>query len=118
MLFAFLKSNCNGRFGKKALEPVRLGAIRNTIFKYYPCSENLGEDEQGVWIRDCVPAIDESNRVLKKQLIAWKKKTGNMNSFSQRQHQNCASFSVSNGNNYPSMAMMDDPDFDEELEDF
>ena len=34
-------------------------------------------DEQTVWIRDCIPAIDESNRVLKKQLIAWYKKNHN-----------------------------------------
>lgn len=83
-----LESNCNGRFGKKALDPVRLLAIRNTIFTFYPCKEanlfangdkissNAGEmsDETTIWIRDCQPAIDESNRVLKKQLISWYKK--------------------------------------------
>ncbi len=83
-----LESNCNGRFGKKALDPSRLLAIRNTIFTFYPCKEgnlltngdkissNVTEssDESTIWIRDCQPAIDESNRVLKKQLISWYKK--------------------------------------------
>lgn len=80
-----LESNCNGRFGKKALDSVRLMAIRNTIFKYYPCKQSTvilngdkitsgDHDENSVWVRDCIPAIDESNRVLKKQLVAWYKK--------------------------------------------
>lgn len=80
-----LESNCNGRFGKKALDSVRLLAIRNTIFKYYPCKQSTlivngdaitsgDSDENAVWVRDCIPAIDESNRVLKKQLVAWYKK--------------------------------------------
>lgn len=80
-----LESNCNGRFGKKALDSVRLLAIRNTIFKYYPCKQSTvilngdkitsgDHDENSVWVRDCIPAIDESNRVLKKQLVAWYKK--------------------------------------------
>ncbi|CAF0942916.1 unnamed protein product [Brachionus calyciflorus] len=80
-----LESNCNGRFGKKALDSVRLLSIRNTIFKYYPCKQSTvilngdkitsGDyDENSVWVRDCIPAIDESNRVLKKQLVAWYKK--------------------------------------------
>jgi hypothetical protein len=56
-------------------------AIRNTLFKFYPCKQstlvngdaitNGDHDENNVWLRDCVPAIDESNRVLKKQLITW-----------------------------------------------
>lgn len=77
-----LESNCNGRFGKKALDTTLLSAIRNTLFKYYPCKQSTlvvngdtitsGDyDENNVWLRDCIPAIDESNRVLKKQLIAW-----------------------------------------------
>lgn len=77
-----LESNCNGRFGKKALDSVRLLAIRNTIFKFYPCKQSTvivngdaivsgDSDENSVWVRDCIPAIDESNRVLKKQLVAW-----------------------------------------------
>jgi hypothetical protein len=81
-----LESNCNGRFGKKALDATRLLAIRNTIFKYYPCKQSTvilngdkitsgDTDENIVWVRDCIPAIDESNRVLKKQLVAWLKKT-------------------------------------------
>lgn len=65
-----LESNCNGRFGKKALDPVRLGAIRNTIFKYYPIMAVDDPDETNVWNKDCIPAIDETNRVLKKQLLA------------------------------------------------
>lgn len=80
-----LESNCNGRFGKKALDSARLLAIRNTIFKYYPCKQSTvilngdkitsgDHDENSVWVRDCIPAIDESNRVLKKQLVAWYKK--------------------------------------------
>ena len=84
-----LESNCNGRFGKKALDSTRLAAIRNTLFKYYPCKQSTvilngdkitsgDHDENNVWIRDCIPAIDESNRVLKKQLISWYKKNHNM----------------------------------------
>ena len=80
-----LESNCNGRFGKKALDSARLNALRNTLFKYYPCKQSTlilngdkitsgDHDENSVWVRDCVPAIDESNRVLKKQLISWYKK--------------------------------------------
>ena len=80
-----LESNCNGRFGKKALDSTRLIAIRNTLFKYYPCKQSTvilngdkitsgDHDESNVWVRDCIPAIDESNRVLKKQLISWYKK--------------------------------------------
>lgn len=83
-----LESNCNGRFGKKALDSVRLCAIRNTLFKYYPCKQSTlilngdkitsgDHDESNVWVRDCIPAIDESNRVLKKQLISWYKKNHN-----------------------------------------
>ena len=87
-----LESNCNGRFGKKALDSMRLSAIRNTLFKFYPCQPSLilngditsytsgDHDENNVWIRDCIPAIDESNRVLKKQLIAWYKKNRMNNS--------------------------------------
>lgn len=77
-----LESNCNGRFGKKALDTTLLSAIRNTLFKFYPCKHSTlvvngdtitsgDHDENNVWLRDCIPAIDESNRVLKKQLIAW-----------------------------------------------
>ena len=84
-----LESNCNGRFGKKALDSTRLSAIRNTLFKYYPCKQSTvilngdkitsgDHDENNVWIRDCIPAIDESNRVLKKQLISWYKKNHNI----------------------------------------
>lgn len=80
-----LESNCNGRFGKKALDTTLLMAIRNTLFKFYPCNQSTlvvhgdtitsgDHDENNVWLRDCIPAIDESNRVLKKQLIAWYKK--------------------------------------------
>jgi hypothetical protein len=80
-----LESNCNGRFGKKPLDSNRLNAIRNTLFKYYPCKQSTlilngdqitsgDHDENNVWVRDCIPAIDESNRVLKKQLISWYKK--------------------------------------------
>jgi len=83
-----LESNCNGRFGKKALDSNRLNAIRNTLFKYYPCKQSTlilngdqitsgDHDENNVWVRDCIPAIDESNRVLKKQLISWYKKNQN-----------------------------------------
>ncbi len=84
-----LECNCNGRFGKKALDTQRLMAIRNTLFKYYPCKQSTlylngdtitsgDHDENNVWIRQCLPAIDESNRVLKKQLIAWYKKNKQM----------------------------------------
>ena len=80
-----LESNCNGRNGKHKLDPVRLQVIRNTIFKYYPCKQSTlvldgdtistgDSDENTVWYRDCAQAIDESNRVLKKQVIAWHKK--------------------------------------------
>ena len=83
-----LESNCNGRFGKKALDATRLIAIRNTIFKFYPCKQSTvilngdkitsgDTDENIVWVRDCIPAIDESNRVLKKQLLAWLRKNRN-----------------------------------------
>lgn len=81
-----LESNCNGRFGKKALDINLLNSIRNTLFKFYPCKQSTlvlngdtitsgDNDENSVWVRDCIPAIDESNRVLKKQLIAWYKKS-------------------------------------------
>lgn len=77
-----LESNCNGRFGKKALEIRLLNAIKNTLFQFYPCRQSTlvlngdtitsgDNDENNIWLRDCIPAIDESNRVLKKQLIAW-----------------------------------------------
>jgi hypothetical protein len=80
-----LESNCNGRNGKNKLDINRLQIIRNTIFKYYPCKQSTlvldgdtissgDNDENTVWYRDCIPAIDESNRVLKKQVIAWHKK--------------------------------------------
>lgn len=78
-----LESNCNGRFGKKALDTLLLNSIKNTLFQFYPCRQSTNDDsiasggcdENNVWLRDCIPAIDESNRVLKKQLIAWYKKT-------------------------------------------
>lgn len=96
-----LESNCNGRFGKRALDTTLLMAIRNTLFKFYPCKQSTlivngdtitsGDyDENNVWLRDCIPAIDESNRVLKKQLIAWYKKNCMSNSNSAN-----SSFSVS-----------------------
>lgn len=74
-----LESNCNGRFGKKALDTLLLNSIKNTLFQFYPCRQSTNDDsiasggcdENNVWLRDCIPAIDESNRVLKKQLIAW-----------------------------------------------
>jgi hypothetical protein len=98
-----LESNCNGRFGKKALDATRLLAIRNSIFKYYPCKQSTvilngdkitsgDTDENIVWVRDCIPAIDESNRVLKKQLIAWLKK----NKLNKSGHQINASNSSAN----------------------
>jgi hypothetical protein len=115
-----LESNCNGRFGKKALDATRLLAIRNTIFKYYPCKQSTvvlngdtitsgDTDENIVWVRDCIPAIDESNRVLKKQLLAWLKKNkngkmGNHNS-NNSNASSAAAISLSNntGHNYGSV---------------
>jgi len=121
-----LECNCNGRFGKKALDTQRLIAIRNTLFKYYPCKQSTlylngdtitsgDHDENNVWIRQCLPAIDESNRVLKKQLIAWYKKnkqmdskTGSMsNSFNQNN-------AYSGFDNQMANCLVDD---DEQLED-
>ena len=72
-------------------------------------------DENNVWIRQCLPAIDESNRVLKKQLIAWYKKnkqmdskTGSMsNSFNQNN-------AYSGFDNQMANCLVDD---DEQLED-
>lgn len=105
-----LESNCNGRFGKKQLDPFRLATIKNTIFKYYPCKQSTlilngdaissGDNDMDlVWIRDCVPSIDEANRVLKKQLIAWHKKSMNlMQDHAQTNSSTSPSFlSVNNG---------------------
>jgi hypothetical protein len=131
-----LECNCNGRFGKKALDTQRLMAIRNTLFKYYPCKQSTlylngdtitsgDHDENNVWIRQCLPAIDESNRVLKKQLIAWYKKnkqldcknggagTANSSFANSSMFSGGVSFNESS-NNLMSSCLVDD---DEQLED-
>ena len=121
-----LESNCNGRFGKKALDSIRLSAIRNSLFKYYPCKSssssssssafngdpNIGgdHDENSVWIRDCIPAIDESNRVLKKQLIAWYKKNRLNNSI----HANSSYAYANSGGGFD--ATGDDEQIEDEFE--
>ena len=121
-----LESNCNGRFGKKALDPVRLLAIRNTIFKYYPCKQSTvivngdsitsgDSDENSVWVRDCIPAIEESNRVLKKQLVAWYKKN-NPDKFPAGYKMECSFSTGGNGANTASNATGGaflEPDLDE-----
>jgi hypothetical protein len=97
-----LESNCNGRNGKNKLDINRLQVIRNTLFKYYPCKQSTlvldgdtistgDNDENTVWFRDCIPAVDESNRVLKKQVIAWHKKHLSSNDYSNMSN-SCMNF--------------------------
>ena len=132
-----LECNCNGRFGKKALDTQRLIAIRNTLFKYYPCKQSTlylngdtitsgDHDENNVWIRQCLPAIDESNRVLKKQLIAWYKKNkqldikngggGACSSFNSSGMYSGGGFNDSGNNLMPSCLVDDDDQLEDDFE--
>lgn len=57
-----LTHNVAGR-GKPALDPAVISYIRTLSFKYYPC--NVGEKYQSGWA-ECIKAIDECSRHLKK----------------------------------------------------
>jgi len=80
-----LESIGNNQLGKKALDTQRLMAIQNTLFKYYPCYQstqdlNNGEftknanNENNVWLSQCLPAINDANRELTKKFSYWTKK--------------------------------------------
>ena len=58
------QSNVHGKLGKKQLSPNRMEELRKAVFEQYPL-EGF-EKEKNAWA-DCVRAIDEAGRKLKKK---------------------------------------------------
>ena len=56
-------SNVNGKAGKEQLSPNRMEQVRVIVFNHYPVEG--WETEKDAWA-DCVRAIDEAGRKLKK----------------------------------------------------
>ncbi|XP_072025631.1 uncharacterized protein [Amphiura filiformis] len=56
-----LERNCTGRSGKRCLDPVRLDAIKLTVFAVIPCAR---AERITAW-KSCIRSIDSMNRNLK-----------------------------------------------------
>lgn len=57
-----MSSNCSGTKGKHLLDPERLRVIREAVFEKWPIKPN--QEEQAVWVKECIIAIDEACRRL------------------------------------------------------
>ncbi len=61
-----MTSNCTGSKGKGQLDPRRLLGVREAVFDKWP--NKAGENEQNVWNRECIIAIDEACRRLNRSV--------------------------------------------------
>ena len=56
-------SNIMGLKGKKRLDPTRMEFIKSLTFALQPVKP--GENEDCIWCKECVKAIDSANRNIK-----------------------------------------------------
>lgn len=70
----WIKSNVNGDKKKKALDPDVIAYVEEKCFEYHPLNPRIDKDYKTAW-QECVTAIDNKGRDIKRRIKAKEKKT-------------------------------------------
>ena len=66
-----LHCNVNGKQGKPSFDPKRMEKVKKAVLTYWPLEPKETMDR--AW-KECVTAIDEANRGLKRQVLKQEKR--------------------------------------------